>query len=439
MTGIDPSPGKNGAGGRWRRGEARPLQRDERAVLVHVVLPDDEDSPEESLDELAALSRSAGASVVGTLYQKRRTPDPATYLGSGRAEELRRRCEELAATLVIFGSDLSPAQGVNLERLVGVRVVDRSQLIMDLFAARARTHQARLQVELAQLEYSLPRLKRLWTHLDRYKGGIGMRGPGETQLELDRREIEKKINDRRRRIRDIERQHETQRAGRDSRFTVGLVGYTNAGKSTLFNRLTGGDVAAENRPFTTLDTRTRPWRVGRGCTVLVSDTIGFIRHLPHHLIASFHATLQEALVADLLLHVVDGARMDALQLVAAVESVLSQTRAADRPRRMVVNKIDGITDRALLARFGVDSIHVSARTGEGIGALCDFVAASARAHHVEVCIRLPHREGALLAAIEASGTVLSRESEPDATLLRALLPPALAGRVRPFLAGSPAN
>src|SRR6185369_7009837 len=205
------------------RGEPVPVRRAESAVLAHVALPDDEVPAEEALEELAGLAKSAGASVVAHLLQNRRQFDRATCLGRGRVDELKALCDEKGAGLVIFGEDLSPAQGVNLEKILGRRVVDRSQLIMDLFAARARTHQARLQVELAQLEYSLPRLRRMWTHLDRYKGGIGMRGPGETQLELDRREIEKKINDRRRRIRGIELQHETQRAGRESRFTVGLV------------------------------------------------------------------------------------------------------------------------------------------------------------------------------------------------------------------------
>jgi len=432
--------GTNGAlPGRSPRGASQSLRRLDRVVLAHVALAGDPDTPDDAMDELSALSESAGATIVGRLQQRRRTPDPAGYLGKGRILELRDLCAARRATLVIVGSDLTPAQGVNLEAALALRVVDRSQLIMDLFAARARTNQARLQVELAQLEYSLPRLKRMWTHLDRYKGGIGMRGPGETQLELDRREIEKKITDRKRRIRGIERQHETQRASRDTRFTVGLVGYTNAGKSTLFNRLTGADSAAEDRPFTTLDTRTRPWRVERGGTVLLSDTIGFIRRLPHHLIASFHATLQETLAADLLLHVVDGSRDDAPRLIAAVEEVLERTRAAERPRLLVVNKVDGVSDRALLGRFGAGSIHVSARTGEGIDRLRSDVAEASRAGHVEVRIRLPHRAGALLAAIEATGRVMERMSEHDGTTVRAMVPVALAGRLRAFLADGPLN
>jgi GTPase len=418
------------------RGTPRSLRQEERAVLAHVALQDDPVEADDALAELAALTESAGATVVGRLLQRRRIPDRRTCLGLGRVDELRSLCESSHATLVVFGCDLSPAQGVNLEKIVGTRIVDRSQLIMDLFAARARTNQARLQVELAQLEYSLPRLKRLWTHLDRYKGGIGMRGPGETQLELDRREIEKKISDRRRRIREIEQQHETQRASRESRFTVGLIGYTNAGKSTLFNRLTGSDVDAENRPFTTLDTKTSPWKVARACTVLLSDTIGFVRELPHHLIASFHATLQETLNADLLLHVVDGSRDDALVLIASVDEVLAKTGSADRARRLVVNKVDRVADRALLARFGPGAIHVSAKSGEGIDELRAIAAASARAGHLELRMRIPHREAALLSAIEASAQVLDRSADDDATTLTAVVPPALAGRVRPYVTAS---
>lgn len=302
----------------------------ERAVIACVSLADDPIELEDALDELRALAEASGASVVAELHQKRKQPDRATCLGSGRVDELGELAKAHSAQLVIFGSDLTPAQGVNLERRLGLRVVDRSQLIMDLFAVRARTHQARLQVELAQLEYSLPRLKRMWTHLDRYKGGIGMRGPGETQLELDRREIEKKISDRRRRIAGIERAQALRREGRAERFTVGLIGYTNAGKSTLFNTLTKSSEVAENRPFTTLDTKTSTWKPTPGCTVLLSDTVGFVRDLPHHLIASFHATLQEALEADLLLHVVDGARPDSHLLVSAVEEVLEQVGASEQ-------------------------------------------------------------------------------------------------------------
>jgi GTP-binding protein HflX len=408
-----------------------PGQR-ERAVLAQVVLPDDPVAAVDALDELESLALAAGADVVGSLQQNRRLPDRATWLGAGRVEDLRALADDRTASLVVCGSDLTPAQGVNLEKRLGRRVVDRSQLIMDLFALRARTHQARLQVELAQLRYSLPRLKRMWTHLDRMKGGIGMRGPGETQLELDRREIEVKISDRRRRIASIEQAHALRREGRAGRFTVGLIGYTNAGKSTLFNTLARQRVEAEDRVFTTLDTKTSPWRVAPGLCVLLSDTVGFVRNLPHHLIASFHATLQEALEADLLLHVVDGARADSHLLIRAVEEVLAEVGAGDRPRRLVVNKLDAIPDRAMCARFGGDALLVSARSGEGIADLAAFVAGRAREADVTLTLRIPHADGAALAAIRARADVLRAESDESGTLVEARLPPDLAGRLRRY-------
>lgn len=412
---------------------SRPLVDVERAIIVCVSLADDPIEPEDALDELRSLAEASGASVVAELRQNRRYPDRATCLGSGRVGELRDLAVANESRLVIFGCDLTPAQGVNLEKQLGLRVIDRSQLIMDLFAVRARTHQARLQVELAQLEYSLPRLKRMWTHLDRYKGGIGMRGPGETQLELDRREIEKKISDRRRRIAEIERAHALRREGRSDRFTVGLIGYTNAGKSTLFNILTRSNELSENRPFTTLDTKTSTWRPAVGCTVLLSDTVGFVRDLPHHLIASFHATLQEALEADLLLHVVDGARPDSHVLISAVEEVLAQVGAADRPRLLVVNKVDAVRDPAILARFGAAALHLSARSAKGLDELARRVAAAATADARSICVRLPHEEGARIAAVRASASVESMKSDDLAVWIRARASARLAGQLSRFI------
>jgi len=413
--------------------QPKPLAAVERAMIVGVELSDDEVDAADAMGELRSLAEAAGATVVGELTQKRRLPDRKTCIGSGRVEELKHEAEARGAAFVVFGCDLTPSQGVNLEKLLGMRVVDRSQLIMDLFALRARTHQAQLQVELAQLQYALPRLKRMWTHLDRYKGGIGMRGPGEKQIELDRREIEVKISDRRRRIATIERAQATRRAGRDDRFTVGLIGYTNAGKSTLFNALTRSDVVAEDRPFSTLDTKTSAWRVAPGCTVLLSDTVGFVRDLPHHLIASFHATLREALEADLLLHVVDGARPDALTRVAAVERVLHEVGAGERPRRIAVNKVDAIPDRALCARFGADALLLSARSGEGMATLAGFVADRARAADRMMVLRIPHADGAALAALRARAQVVEMRSDAEATFATARVPAALAGQLGRFL------
>ena len=276
----------------------------EAAVLVGVLL-NGRSTEEHPLEELEGLATTAGARVVGSLTQKREAPDVTTYLGSGKVEELQRLAAAADADVVIFDNDLAPSQTRNLEKTIGVKVLDRTELILDIFASRAQTHEVRLAVELAQLQYSLPRLKRMWTHLSRIKGGIGMRGPGEKQLEVDRRLVEKRIHDLSNELSTIQRRKERQVAARNDRMTVSLVGYTNAGKSTLMNALTEADVLADDKLFATLDTRTRRWQLPGWGPVLLSDTVGFIRDLPHHLIASFKATLEEARQADLLLHVAD--------------------------------------------------------------------------------------------------------------------------------------
>jgi len=276
----------------------------EAAVLVRVVLPNQlfENDP---LEELEGLATTAGTRVIGGLVQRREKPDARTFLGRGKVEELEILAHANAADVVIFDNDLSPGQTRNLERVLNTKVLDRTELILDIFATHARTYEARLAVELAQLEYSLPRLKRMWTHLSRMKLGVGMRGPGEKQLEVDRRLVERRIHDLRSELRGIEKRKERQVAARDDHMTVSLVGYTNAGKSTLMNRLTNAEVLVEDKLFATLDTRTRRWQLPHWGPVLLSDTVGFIRDLPHRLIASFKATLEEARQADLLLHVAD--------------------------------------------------------------------------------------------------------------------------------------
>ena len=263
----------------------------ERAVLVSVILDDQGSYHEDPLEELNDLAESAGAVVVGRLTQRRTAPDIATYLGKGKVDELKLLVEAHEADIVVFDNNLNPGQTRNLEKALGVKVLDRTELILDIFAGRARTHEARLAVELAQLEYSLPRLKRMWTHLSRIKMGIGMRGPGEKQLEVDRRLAEKKIYDLRTELQSIERRKERQVATRSDRKTVSLCGYTNAGKSTLLNALTGADEYAKDQLFATLDTRTRRWHLPGWGPVLLSDTVGFIRDLPHQLVAGFKATL----------------------------------------------------------------------------------------------------------------------------------------------------
>ncbi len=274
-------------------------------------------SPGAALEELEGLAETAGVRVVGRLTQRREAPDATTYLGKGKVDELKMLAAAKDADLVVFDNDLSPGQTRNLEEAIGLKVLDRTELILDIFASRAQTAQARLAVELAQLEYSMPRLKRMWTHLSRQKKGVGLRGPGETQLEEDRRLVENKIKDLRRQLHAIERRKQREVAARRDLMTVSLIGYTNAGKSTLMNVLTGADVFVQDALFATLDTRTRRWQLPGWGPVLLSDTVGFIRDLPHHLIESFKATLEEARQAHLLLHVADAANPAVYDQIAA--------------------------------------------------------------------------------------------------------------------------
>ena len=287
--------------------------------------------PDDPLDEIRGLAKTAGLIVVGSMLQKRQQVDIATYIGSGKVEELKELVEAHEADLVVFDNDLGPAQTRNLEKQLGVKVVDRTEVILDIFATQARTHEAHLQVELAQLEYAMPRLKRMWTHLSRYKGGIGVRGPGEKQLEEDRRLVGHRIQELKAKLAKIQARKEREVAGRGDVPTVSLVGYTNAGKSTLMNALTDAGVLVEDKLFATLDTRTRRWRFRGGGHVLLSDTVGFIRDLPHALVASFKATLEEARQADLLLHVVDASSPEAEKQIQAVKDGARGTRAGRPP------------------------------------------------------------------------------------------------------------
>lgn len=324
--------------------------------------PDDHDH--DDLDELTALTTTAGARVVDRHVQRRRPPDSRTYIGKGKLDDVKLSVEMNEAELVVFDDDLSPAQNRNVEEHVGVRVIDRSMLILDIFARHARTHEAKLQVELAQLQYLLPRLTRMWSHLGRTGGGIGTRGPGETQLEVDRRRISTKVSQLKAKLARIETERETQRSGRVGLFQVALVGYTNAGKSTLFNALAKADVLVEDKLFATLDTTTRKVWLGEGAQALLSDTVGFIRKLPHHLVASFRSTLGEVTRADLLLHVVDASSPDLPLHIEAVDGVLDQILGRDIPRQLVLNKMDRVTDdpdrAALRARYP-DAWTTSAR------------------------------------------------------------------------------
>ncbi len=345
--------------------------RPERAVLV-AHAGREGGAIERSLDELALLADTAGARVLERIVQRRGTVHPATFIGKGKLEELRSLGQDLGAEVAIFDDDLSPAQVRNLEKALGLKVVDRSELILDIFARRARTRESRLQVELAQLEYSLPRLTGLWKHLERQAGGIGTRGPGETQLETDRRLVGERIARLKRDLAAVERERETQRRQRRREFRAALVGYTNAGKSTLFNALTRSNVFVENRLFATLDATTRQMVSPDRTVALLTDTVGFIRKLPHHLVASFRSTLSEATEADLLVQVVDASDPDFRRQMQAVERVLDEILTEPRPSLLVFNKADRFDDESVAQGLRVEfpGCHVvSARSGDGLAPL----------------------------------------------------------------------
>ena len=398
-----------------------------------LIFPGEEDFAEEDLRELRKLSESAGAQVVGETTQRRRAPDRAYFLGKGKAQEVAFEAVQVHASLLIINNDLSPAQGRNLERLTGLRVVDRSQLIMDIFASGARTLQACKQVELAQLEYFLPRLRRLWTHLSRIRSGIGMRGPGEQQLEVDRRIARRKIGELKRELKGFENRKRLEIGSRENFFKVCLVGYTSSGKSTLLNRLTGADVLEADRLFSTLDTRTRQWKIGGNLSVLLSDTVGFIRRLPHHLVASFHATLEEAATADLLIHVVDGSHTAALKQIEAVNQVLKELKSAHIPCLMVFNKKDLIADFMdinLLRRRYPRHVLTSAKGGEGLGELAGRVREHLLSTYTEVEVVMPVASGRVQAFLAGIGDVTVSRQQNGQYHTTARIPPFELGRLR---------
>jgi GTP-binding protein HflX len=337
-----------------------------------------------SLEELALLARSAGAEPITTITAKRNSPDPAHFVGSGKADEIAQACLADKVEIVIFNHALSPAQQRNLERRLNVRVVDRTSLILDIFAQRAQSHEGKLQVELAQLQHLATRLIRGWTHLERQKGGIGLRGPGETQLETDRRLIGERVKMLRTRLAKLRKQHETQRRsrGRNQTFSVSLVGYTNAGKSTLFNTLTKAGVYVANQLFATLDTTSRRLYLGEETgSVVLSDTVGFVRELPHQLVAAFRATLEETIHADLLLHVVDGSSPVRMEQIEQVNDVLREIGADHIPQILVWNKIDAAGLEPGVERDEYDKISrvfISAHSGAGLDLLRDAIVEAAR-------------------------------------------------------------
>ncbi|WP_406699737.1 GTPase HflX [Singulisphaera sp. Ch08] len=402
------------------------LDRREKTILVGVLLSDGEYSHDDPLDEIRGLAKTAGLVVVGSMLQKRQHVDIATYIGSGKVAELKELVEAHEADLVVFDNDLGPAQTRNLERILGVKVIDRTEVILDIFATRARTHEAHLQVELAQLEYAMPRLKRMWTHLSRYKGGIGVRGPGEKQLEEDRRLVVHRIQDLKAKLGKVQARKEREVAGRNDTPSVSLVGYTNAGKSTLMNALTDAGVFVEDKLFATLDTRTRRWRLGGGGQVLLSDTVGFIRNLPHTLVASFKATLEEARQADLLLHVVDASSPEAEMQIRAVKSVLEELGLAEQPTILVLNKADRVPDRSFLDVLKAhhhDTITISAAQGDGIDRLEQAVRESLHERSLDAEIETGVENGRVLAYLAQHAQILNRVyDEEDRVLLQCRLP-----------------
>ncbi len=405
----------------------------ERALLVSVALPHRPFQGDDPLDELRGLATTAGAVVVGGLTQKRHGIIPGTYIGKGKLSELTEQVKAEEADVVIFDNDLSPAQVRNLEKATGVKVLDRSELILDIFATRARSMEAKLQVELAQLEYALPRLRKMWSHLSRYKGGIGLRGPGETQLEEDRRLVALKIRDLKDRLAGVQARKERAVRSRFEEHTVSLVGYTNAGKSTLMNALTGAGVIAADQLFSTLDTRTRQWRLADWGRVLLSDTVGFIRDLPHHLIASFKATLEETRQARLLLHVVDASNPHAEGQIDSVNQVLKELGCDKKPTLLVLNKVDQVPDVSILhvlQKHHPRAVAVSAAKKRGLDVLADAVIEMLSAEFANVTVDVAAGNGKVLSYLAAHAEVYRQEFDDNRIRLHCYLPRHLVHHIQ---------
>ncbi|MHC4739577.1 MAG: GTPase HflX [Planctomycetota bacterium] len=407
--------------------------RKERAILVAAILHGRNKG--DDLVELTALAESAGAIVVDRLQQKIRTLHPGRYIGKGKAEQLAERARSFRADVVIFDNELSPRQIRELEKITKTKVLDRSELILDIFATRAKTKQAKLQVELAQLEYTYPRLTRMWSHLDSVAGaggataagvvgGIGTRGPGEQQLEIDRRLVNKRIAELKRELTTIDKRKIREIGGRKGQFKVGLVGYTNAGKSTLLNTLTNAGVVVEDRLFATLDTRTKKWILAGGAEALLSDTVGFIKNLPHHLVASFKATLEEAINADLLLHIVDVSNPEASGQIESVNKVLAEIGCAEKPTLEVFNKIDAvkkIDNLETLQTVFTDAICISAKTELGLEKLNKAVLDKYKGTELLLRVGISQSKGKVQSFLRAYGTIVQETYRDGCVVIDARL------------------
>ncbi len=420
--------------------ETRPQKIQERALLIGLEKQGvSKWDLRDSMDELRELASSAGAEVVDTITQKLQKPTAPYYIGKGKAEGLKTSIQDRQVTSVIFDDELSPAQGRNLENLLSRKVLDRTQLILDIFAQRARSREGRLQIELAQLQYLLPRLTRMWNHLSRQTGGIGTRGPGETQLEVDRRRVQERIARLERELESVRKTRAVQRQGRKRHQwpVAAVVGYTNAGKSTLLNLLTGADLVAEDKLFATLDPTTRSFSLPNKQRVLLTDTVGFLRKLPHTLIESFKATLEEVGEADLLIHVVDLSHPRVDEQMAAVDSVIKELGAFGKQTVIVFNKIDNLENRELpkiyTKRFP-GSVAISARTSEGMGTLVQALQDALSAWRLRSQFRIPASESALIAEIHRVGHVLELHYENENVLVVAHVPPHLEQKLARFAA-----